>query len=1377
MSEELSRVEDLLENGVEQPVLPMSELEAILRGEKIKPHSRVAELLLQYNPQDILIEKSITENGTYYASADNAAGYFKVIVDTPVIPPVVLDHLVETITQNGTYNYTSEHDGYSDAEITVNVPTPQPVVASKTITENDTYVAADEQLDGYSQVVVNVPPTPMDTMNITHNGTYHPPTGRGFDEVNVTVPLGSKSITANGTYVATDDNLDGYSSVAVDVPQIGIKDIPNTPTPIATFSDGTDNPLKSLTASIVPVQDLHGYDSPWAGGAGKNKFDQTTWQYYNVSRKTNATNIPSMVALLNSLPVGYYTISVKFKVDTVEATQTYRNYGFFITTTGSYSVEKYTRVDSPTVGAIYEASITVNKSSEDIEFTAVYIYAGRSTVTDTATIYDMQLESGQTATTFAPYSNICPISGWTEVDVQRDGVNIFPLYTPNSITSNGVTATLNTDGSITFSGTATSNASFSIKNNGSLNANPYASDAKVLDLDADSYYTISKYNDSGKLRIMVLAAETPAQSVIVDFINENSGRFKGHPSYKFIMRVDSGTTINETIKLQLEKGSTATTYEPYAGTTYTIPFVDSQGNPVEVFGGSVDVVNGGEQPNDGKLVDFSTASIMKNNPSDNNDYLYYIRNLPVDKNKPIICSHAPFLDNPPTGNTLGIAVSGSGSIYINLTSSVMTENTVEFLRQYCINNNVQIKYGTATPTTFYTQPTSIKSLDGENNVFASTGEILSGQYFGYVYPELGTKTITENGTYDPADDGLDGYSEVNVTIPLGTKTITENGTYTATDDNLDGYSQVTIDVAGGGGETKYYEYIRALNGQIIVRVEYPDAERTYATKTLWFFNGYDTDSSDKDIPSILIPYLPKNWSTDVMLTSGYTDNTSATQLGWVGFLYPNRTPPSTKIRTWNISKGGLQSGSFWGVLDISGPEEQITEWFDPYENVPPRQIKNYGGTIEDGYNLNTDLKDLGNVYHDSAMSYEIDNDSFDITWNESGAYIGFSFNGDVDLKASDIQRLSYKIDFGTCYDAAWNQNIRPFVIGVTDTIRTTPSTGIYFDPSNVDQYFTKYKMYYKDVCNTTVEDFVDISDIEGPCYLFIVATGWIASITDLSMISNSTPQIGTTLSQFNFFNYMSEDSNANKIIPIDTESFDVYWSGAIYIGHCLTGAIPLSGKKRLDIDMDYIGENYQHNSGTHTRNHNLAIVVTDIKVDSYVNLDNLERDNHIIAIKEWDGNDIYGQSIHTSIDLSNISGEYYINYQLPGYNIDGFKARLYSINAILPKYPNKVILNNKPIQNDQGSWITYNFDTPLTVGKSYLIMWSSGKSVDTYPFATAFTLTNSSASVSLTAHGVTATLSISTTSLVGTYSNDYDTRLRHINLLEIPSEFSDGLIY
>ena len=43
---ELSRVEDLLNTGVEEPVIPMSRIEAILRGETITPMSRIEELLI-----------------------------------------------------------------------------------------------------------------------------------------------------------------------------------------------------------------------------------------------------------------------------------------------------------------------------------------------------------------------------------------------------------------------------------------------------------------------------------------------------------------------------------------------------------------------------------------------------------------------------------------------------------------------------------------------------------------------------------------------------------------------------------------------------------------------------------------------------------------------------------------------------------------------------------------------------------------------------------------------------------------------------------------------------------------------------------------------------------------------------------------------------------------------------------------------------------------------------------------------------------------------------------------------------------------------------------------------------------------------------------
>ena len=65
-----------------------------------------------------------------------------------------------------------------------------------------------------------------------------------------------------------------------------------------------------------------------------------------------------------------------------------------------------------------------------------------------------------------------------------------------------------------------------------------------------------------------------------------------------------------------------------------------------------------------------------------------------------------------------------------------------------------------------------------------------------------TKAITENGTtIFEADNGYYGLSrvQVDVNIPekkLGTKTITENGTYNATNDNLDGYSQVNVTTSG-----------------------------------------------------------------------------------------------------------------------------------------------------------------------------------------------------------------------------------------------------------------------------------------------------------------------------------------------------------------------------------------------------------------------------------------------------------------------------------------------------------------------------------------------------------------------------------------------------
>lgn len=206
--EPMSRTEDLLRTGTEEPVIAMSRIEQILRGEKIKPQSRIEDLLLKYNPSDILIEKSITENGTYYARMDNADGYYKVVVDTPVIPPTVLEHLVETVSTNGTHTFTpgTGVDGFSDASITVNVP---PNVISRGLTVNGTFSSAVDNKDGYSSVTVNVQEAPVKTtsLSVTENGTYVPGPSSQLSLTIPTIPDEVETDVSAGAVITNFDNL------------------------------------------------------------------------------------------------------------------------------------------------------------------------------------------------------------------------------------------------------------------------------------------------------------------------------------------------------------------------------------------------------------------------------------------------------------------------------------------------------------------------------------------------------------------------------------------------------------------------------------------------------------------------------------------------------------------------------------------------------------------------------------------------------------------------------------------------------------------------------------------------------------------------------------------------------------------------------------------------------------------------------------------------------------------------------------------------------------------------------------------------------------------------------------------------------------------
>ena len=99
-----------------------------------------------------------------------------------------------------------------------------PVTQEKTIEplKVKQVIVPDDGFNGLSKVTINKIADnyiiPSGEIEIKENGNYDV-----IDKVsvNVNVPekvLGMKSITSNGTYKATDDNLDGYSQVNVDIP-------------------------------------------------------------------------------------------------------------------------------------------------------------------------------------------------------------------------------------------------------------------------------------------------------------------------------------------------------------------------------------------------------------------------------------------------------------------------------------------------------------------------------------------------------------------------------------------------------------------------------------------------------------------------------------------------------------------------------------------------------------------------------------------------------------------------------------------------------------------------------------------------------------------------------------------------------------------------------------------------------------------------------------------------------------------------------------------------------------------------------------------------------------------------------------------------------
>lgn len=236
----------------------------------------------------------------------------------------------------------------------------------------------------------------------------------------------------------------------------------------------------------------------------------------------------------------------------------------------------------------------------------------------------------------------------------------------------------------------------------------------------------------------------------------------------------------EALKLQLELGSTATTYEPYQGTTYTTALGRT------VYGGTLDVTSG-VLTVDKAIVTFNGAS--------GEQWEYYsvaqgnlFRHTQSDResgpliSKEVYCNRFEVVDNTNrTNGTLSSPNSG-GEKYFDFIYDGC--NSVATWKTWLSSNNVQVVYPLATPQTYQLTAQQISLLTGDNNIWSDGDVTLE---YGQDPSVLFNPTLFESSPLlETAGSGtiqFNGYEIGFEGVPYGEVEIRPTTTGAASNDN------------------------------------------------------------------------------------------------------------------------------------------------------------------------------------------------------------------------------------------------------------------------------------------------------------------------------------------------------------------------------------------------------------------------------------------------------------------------------------------------------------------------------------------------------------------------------------------------------------------
>ena len=158
------------------------------------------------------------------------------------------------------------------------------------------------------------------------------------------------------------------------------------------ITDAVKGQILNLMTNIMPVQDLHGYANPWPAGGGVNKYDAAS---------IIIGYLDSSGAFVNN---GSWCISDYIYITGDITITGFVNDGYSPYSCWYDSSKQF--ISSFKLGTNNLKTVTPPAGAEYVRISVPYIFRE-----------DVQVEYGTVATSWSPYSNICPITGWTGCSV------------------------------------------------------------------------------------------------------------------------------------------------------------------------------------------------------------------------------------------------------------------------------------------------------------------------------------------------------------------------------------------------------------------------------------------------------------------------------------------------------------------------------------------------------------------------------------------------------------------------------------------------------------------------------------------------------------------------------------------------------------------------------------------------------------------------------------------------------------------------------------------------------------------------------------------------------------------------------------------------